>query len=61
LDNAQVRAEPVVYDDGQAMCVKEIARGLGACGIIHHSYEITQKLLSDFDFRCSKKSVAQFD
>ena len=50
LDIAQVRPEQVVYIDDRAMFV-EVARGLGIQGIIHSSYESTQKSLETFDLK----------
>lgn len=44
LDIAQVSPEQVIYVDDRAMFV-EVARGLGIRGIIHSSYESTQKTL----------------
>lgn len=47
LDIAQVSTEQVVYIDDRAMFV-EVAQGLGIQGIIHRSYETTQKALESF-------------
>jgi len=47
LDIAQVSPEQVVYIDDRAMFV-EVAQGLGIQGIIHRSYEATQKDLGSF-------------
>jgi len=47
LDIAQVSPEQVVYIDDRAMFV-EVAQGLGIQGIIHRSYETTQKALESF-------------
>ena len=47
LDIAQVSPEQVVYIDDRAMFV-EVAQGLGIQGIIHRSYEATQKDLESF-------------
>lgn len=47
LDIAQVSPEQVVYIDDRAMFV-EVAQGLGIQGIIHSSYETTQKTLESF-------------
>ena len=47
LDIAQVSPEQVVYIDDRAMFV-EVAQGLGIQGIIHRSYETTQKTLESF-------------
>lgn len=44
LDIAQTRPEQVVYIDDRAMFV-EVAQSLGITGIIHASYESTQKSL----------------
>ncbi len=44
LDIAQVRPEQVAYIDDRAMFV-EVAQGLGIRGIVHKSYESTQKTL----------------
>jgi putative hydrolase of the HAD superfamily len=47
LDIAQVQPKQVVYIDDRAMFV-EVAQGLGIQGIIHRSYEATQKDLESF-------------
>jgi putative hydrolase of the HAD superfamily len=44
LDISQVRPEQVAYIDDRAMFVK-VAQGLGIRGIVHTSYETTQKTL----------------
>ena len=44
LDIAQVRPEQVAYIDDRAMFVA-VAQGLGIRGIVHTSYETTQKTL----------------
>jgi len=50
LDIAQVRPEQVVYIDDRSMFV-EIAKDLGINGIIHSSYETTQKALEGFGLK----------